>query len=315
MTISTGPDLPSPSAPKQIPKTGSAMGELQRIALKPIKVERIITTNCIPAHKVGHYPVLPANPNEIKAQDPKLKFTITANPGKASSTTSLLWDEEGKPDYLRPRYMFGVTLAGLILDPIADAWWDPSLNKPFQNTAPNIWNFEALNIKGHLGMDCNAAHPNGDGVYHYHGLPVISDVGMSGGVISGVKPTVKRKMILVGYAADGYKIYYKYGYKSSGPLPPSSATAKSAVEMKPSYKLRTGERKNDYTTDVPCGSYNGLFTLDYEYEEGLGDLDECNGREGWTDDGFTYYYVLTDDFPVIPRCFRGTPSEDFAVAH
>lgn len=42
--------------------------------------------------------------------------------------------------------------------------------------------------------------------------------------------------------------------------------------------------------------------------QGSGDLDECNGRVGDTPlHGQTYTYFLTDTFPYMPRCFRGTP--------
>ena len=50
--------------------------------------------------------------------------------------------------------------------------------------------------------------------------------------------------------------------------------------------------------------------------EGLGDLDACNGREGVTPefpDG-TYYYVLTDAFPQVPRQFHGVPDDSFRKA-
>ena len=52
---------------------------------------------------------------------------------------------------------------------------------------------------------------------------------------------------------------------------------------------------------------------DYEYSAGLGQLDECNGRRGVTPEfpNGSYHYVLTDSFPFIPRCFRGTPDTSF----
>ena len=46
---------------------------------------------------------------------------------------------------------------------------------------------------------------------------------------------------------------------------------------------------------------------DYEYVEGYGDLDRCNGRFGVTPEfpiGI-YYYVVTDDFPFFTRCLKG----------
>ena len=48
---------------------------------------------------------------------------------------------------------------------------------------------------------------------------------------------------------------------------------------------------------------------DYEFAEGTGDLDECNGRFCITPEFLegTYAYFLTEAWPVIPRAFRGTP--------
>jgi hypothetical protein len=50
----------------------------------------------------------------------------------------------------------------------------------------------------------------------------------------------------------------------------------------------------------------------------LGDLDECNGVERQvtipTAEGsktFDYFYVITDSFPQISRCFKGTPDVSF----
>ena len=41
-------------------------------------------------------------------------------------------------------------------------------------------------------------------------------------------------------------------------------------------------------------------------------LDECNGRKTVPEfPKATYAYFLTNQWPVIPRCFKGTPSDDF----
>lgn len=52
----------------------------------------------------------------------------------------------------------------------------------------------------------------------------------------------------------------------------------------------------------------GTFTQDYEYVAGLGDLDECNGRFGVTPEHpeGIYHYYITDTFPFIQRCVKGT---------
>ena len=59
----------------------------------------------------------------------------------------------------------------------------------------------------------------------------------------------------------------------------------------------------------PGGSYDGAFVQDYNFVAGAGDLDECNGRMCITPEfpRGTYAYFLTEDWPVIPRGFRGTP--------
>ena len=51
----------------------------------------------------------------------------------------------------------------------------------------------------------------------------------------------------------------------------------------------------------------GQFIGDYEYADGSGDLDECNGM---TVEG-QYGYYLTDDYPYVVACYAGTPSGTF----
>ena len=77
-----------------------------------------------------------------------------------------------------------------------------------------------------------------------------------------------------------------------------------------SYRLKSGDRPSD----SPGGTYDGTFVADYEYVDGLGDLDECNGRDCVTPefpDG-TYAYFLTDEWPWVPTYLRGTPDDSFS---
>ncbi|MEM9052009.1 MAG: YHYH protein, partial [Bacteroidota bacterium] len=116
------------------------------------------------------------------------------------------------------------------------------------------------------------------------------------------------QMTLIGYAADGFPIYYKYAYSIAN-------DANSTVEeMMSGYQLKSGSRPGD-GVEAPCGDYNGVYSNDYEYVGGNAQLDEANGRTGVTPEfpGGTYYYVITEDFPIIPRMFRGTPSADFEI--
>lgn len=242
--------------------------------------ERIITSNAIPEHKVGTF-----NRNTLSPQN--LSYTITMNPKIAESSTPLL--NNG------PKFSFGVILNGVELDPIAA---EPFPHKGIMD--PNVnweWNLEALNIS--IGLDCNNAHVQPSGKYHYHGLPTlfISNNNFPNNV-----------MTLIGYAADGFPIYYKYAYSDA------DDANSNIIEMKPSYELKSGNRPGDGVT-APCDVHNGAYSNDYKYTELLGDLDEANGRTGITPEypNGTYYYVITEDFPSIPRYFKGTPSQDFKI--
>jgi hypothetical protein len=109
----------------------------------------------------------------------------------------------------------------------------------------------------------------------------------------------------VGWAGDGNPIFAKWGYVDA-------ANASSGLkELRSSYRLKTGSRP----ANSPGGTYDGTFGADWEYAAGLGDLDECNGRTGVvTVQGVTssrYYYVLTNTFPYIPRCWKQAPDSTF----
>ena len=86
--------------------------------------------------------------------------------------------------------------------------------------------------------------------------------------------------------------------------------------LKSSYRVKSGNRPGGARGDRnnPGGKYDGTFIGDYEFVEGHGDLDECNGRFTITPEfpKGTYAYFLTEDWPVIPRLFRGTPHQSFA---
>jgi YHYH protein len=249
---------------------------------------RTITANNIPEHKVGLFGNVSGalNPNAISEQSET--YSITTAPSSVNSFTPLLGNNG-------PDYSFGVLFNGVELDPVAA--------EPFPHNGimdPNVnweWNLEALNVD--LGLDCNHAHVQPTGKYHYHGNPTlfIDDIEIS-----------TTEMTLIGYAADGFPVYYKYAYSEA------TDNTSAVIEMTSSYQLKTGDRPGDGIT-APCGPYNGVYSNDYVYVSGLGTLDEANARTGVTPEypSGTYYYIITDDFPSIPRYFRGTPSSDFGI--
>jgi len=255
---------------------------------------RTITSNSIPNHKVGLFGGGQGslNPNAISQQSET--YNITTSPNVASTLTPLL-STSGVGPSAGPQYSFGVILNGVELDPVAA--------EPFPHEgmmSPNVnweWNLEALNVN--LGLDCNNAHVQPTGKYHYHGSPILYLQNLN-------IPT--NQMTLIGYAADGFPVYYKYAYSSASDI------NSSIISMTSSYKLKTGNRGGDGIT-APCDSYNGVYSNDYEYVSGQGTLDEANGRTGVTPEYLsgTYYYIITDEFPSIPRYFKGTPSLDFKI--
>lgn len=241
---------------------------------------RSININSIANHNVGTFPNS-GNPNRIKVNN--YSFVVPASPSKNAVVTSLY--TIGATNTGDPAYKFGVLFSGVVVDPVAAEFFQ----NPSTGEENKDWNESALSSSIDLGTDCNNAHVQPDGTYHYHGTPsaFVSDLG-----IDGSTP------VQLGYAADGFPIYYKYGNKGG-----------AVVELTSSYRLKSGTRGGNGTT-APDGSYDGTYTQDYEYVNGLGDLDECNGYD---DPTLGYIYVITDTYPSIPRCFRGTPSDDFKL--
>ncbi|OUS01943.1 hypothetical protein A9Q86_04640 [Flavobacteriales bacterium 33_180_T64] len=255
---------------------------------------RIITANNIPDHMVGLFGMMAGalNPNAISEQN--ASYTITMNPTEAITVTPLL-STTGLGPNAGPQYSFGVLLNGVELDPIAA---EPFPHEGIMSANVNWeWNLEALNVN--LGVDCNNAHVQPTGKYHYHGSPTLFLESLN---------VPSDTMTLIGYAADGFPVYYKYAYIDA------VDNTSGVIEMSSSYQLKSGDRGGDGVT-APCDVYNGVYSNDYEYVDGLGTLDMFNGRTGVTPEYplGTFYYVITDEFPSIPRFFKGTPSNDFAI--
>lgn len=134
------------------------------------------------------------------------------------------------------------------------------------------------------GIDHHNAHVLADGSYHYHGDP--------GALYDDSGETAFQP---IGVAADGFPVF--------GPWINDGGLIRKATS---SYVLRTGLRTSDPSPET---IYDGTFAEDYEYIEGHGDLDECNGMlvNG------VYGYFVTDTFPYIMNCLRGTPGPSFEI--
>ncbi|MEM6821004.1 MAG: YHYH protein [Verrucomicrobiota bacterium] len=219
--------------------------------------KRIIKSNGIPNHRVGRFPN-PGNPNRITPQNHNYQMPL--KPRENSRFT---------------RYggIFGIAVNGVPFEPGTAETWKGDRN----------WREEAI-VKGkrRLGLDDSNAHVQPTGAYHYHSVPwgLIKQLRKSG---------VEQTPLLIGWAADGFPIYFDKGAKSS-------------------WQLKSGKRSGG-----PGGRHDGTYTADYEYVAGSGHLDEANGREGTTTEypEGTYYYCITEDFPFLGRVSRGTRDSSF----
>ncbi|MEM9541927.1 MAG: YHYH protein [Cyanobacteria bacterium P01_E01_bin.42] len=256
-----------------------SIGNRSRDKSADIKIEgnyRIIESDGIPDHQTGQFPNR-GNPHAISSQD--FTFRVSLNPRQNNRPTS------------GNGMLFGVAVNGVPFEPGTAEYWTASGRRSGGRGVRDAdWNYEALSGSLNLGIDRNNAHVQPGGMYHYHGLPqgLIDNLG------SGVQ--------LVGYAADGFPIYGADGYQNA------TNSSSSLRKMRSSYRLKSGTRSGG-----PGGIYDGTFTQDFEYVAGLGDLDECNGRVGVTPeypDGI-YHYYITEAFPFVSRCFRGTPDRSF----
>src|SRR5262249_51406863 len=153
-------------------------------------------------------------------------------------------------------------------------------------------------------------HQPGNGQYHHHIHPVCLRAQLDDNLVatsSGRTGTVYRERSapwkhspILGWMFDGYPIYGPYGY--SDPQNPTSAVKR----LKSSFRLRAITQRtslpewalayhsgvaqqlntNQYGPDVSDTFPLGRYIEDYEFVQGLGDLDAYNGR-----------FAITPEFP------------------
>jgi hypothetical protein len=238
---------------------------------------RDMTSNGIPDHEVGTFPN-PNCPNTIKPYAASASVTLTpVNKGTATKVG-----------------IVGYALNGVKFDPSTAGTCTVNGGSATCSLIGNTgaWNIEALGQSSfNFGVDDSNAHVQPTGEYHYHGMPeaVLDKLGKG-----------EEKPTLVGFALDGFPVYARYGFTDA-------MDASSPVKiMKGSYQLAAApDAGRPSTSTYPMGA----FTQDYEYVAGSGDLDECNGRMGVTPEfpcGI-YHYYITDTYPFITRCEKGTP--------
>ncbi len=239
--------------------------------------ERELAANGIPDHAVGIFPNN-NNPNTITVQAVADSFSLT--PIETTTATTLGG----------PAGTTGYVLNGVKIDANTAGSCDDSGDNCSLIGNSGDWHIEALGHNSfNFGTDDNNAHVQPGGAYHYHGMPE-GFVTKQGGD--------NTKMTLIGWAADGFPIYARYGYTVA-----SDAT--SAIKaMTGSYQLKAEVPTSRPSTNTYA---LGTFGEDWEYVAQSGDLDQCNGRFGVTPEfplGI-YHYYATDTYPYFQRCVKG----------
>lgn len=204
----------------------------------------------------------------------------------------------------------GVLTNGIPIYGLGDGKSYSARDKVNSNQGDGKWVGEAYYTEGSTLDTAFAAHPQQQGAYHSHATPfrLYSD------------PSTAHSPI-VGYAHDGFPVYGPFGYASA--LDKNSGTTR----MVSGYQLRNITMRTtlpDGSNSMPPGpavtnggDYDlGSYIQDYEFVQGVGTLDEHNGRMCVTPEypGGTYAYFVTVDAAGTPQfpyyvgtTYYGTP--------
>lgn len=226
------------------------------------------TSNNIPNHTMGQGGAF-ATP--VSAQNNSYKLTTSPAFAAQSTAISLTWNS-------------AVLLNGVRVDMLAAACYGVGDGKIGCNNESQPWRYDPMSPKNKFGTDNHNAHTQPDGAYHYHGNPK---------ALFDFNSVVESPV--VGFAADGFPLFGSYFKDSNGTVRKASS----------SYRLKSGSRPSG--SGNPGGTYDGTYRDDYEFVQGLGDLDACNGI---TLNG-VYGYYITDEYPYMTNCFKGTPDTSF----
>jgi len=237
----------------------------------------------------GDYTMGPANnPNDPGAQN--FTFKIPMSPSQQTGTKTAV-PTGGS---------VGLAVNGVVL------YGNRSADSYNTGTGTNngsgggVWHCDAW-VTEQNSMDTSGnGHSDGAKKYHYHANPrtLYTD------------PSTAHSPI-IGYAIDGYPVYGPFGYSS--PL----NSASTIKRMASSYQMRSITTRTilpDGSTasqvgPVVSGTFPlGMYVEDYEYINGLGDLDTLNGRYCVTPEypsGTYAYFMATDNAgsPAYPYLF------------
>lgn len=259
-----------------------------------------IRTTSIPDHIVDQFPNA-VNSRELARKSLTFKFAKT--PGSSQVQNQIAVDEGSMIGVAKNGLPFYTYTMGTKETLGATTY---TINTPFFETqvlAFDDYGFDVVGMDGegsqsedlqHRSPTAFRGHPDANGIYHYHTYT---------SVFYTETPTSHSPIL--GFAFDGFPIYGPYAW--SNPDGTGEIT-----RMVSSYKLRD----KDANAEPARGTPDGRYVEDFAYVDGLGDLDENNGRFCITPEfpKGTYAYFLTIDevgtpaFPYVvgPR-YHGSP--------
>ena len=235
----------------------------------------VFATNAIPNHYFNDG--ASTFVHKVTAQD--LSYTIPQTPSMTPEATALSLRTDN-----------AIFLNGVKLDLLSAGCFGIGNGFIGCFDAAHPFRYDPMSPLNDFGTDSHNAHAQPDGTYHYHGNP-----------LAMFTADTKKASPVIGFAADGFPIYGSY-FDDNGTI----RKAKSSYALKDN----GGPRKSadfEGKTLNPGGNYDGTYTDDYVYDAANGDLDECNGM---TVNG-SYGYYVTDAYPWVLNCFKGTPDKSF----
>jgi hypothetical protein len=245
---------------------------------------------------------------------------------------------------------FGVAIDGCLIDP-SGPWFDggpADPQNPFDRNCSG-WEYDPIfasvaelvgvpsEVRGHV-QPGPGGQKGSKGLFHYHGNPLV----MLANLRNALTDAEQKTALVVGYSADGFLVI-------DATVSAAASASGKRLHLFSGYVLRSGTRTALPHTNpalVPSGTYDGTFVQDWVYDaqakralieaalrndgaylglsqsdraSGAADyviLDELNGMSskgialpGVTTD--TWVYVITPDWPEVPRWFATEPSQSF----
>lgn len=219
-----------------------------------------VSCTCIPGYDIGPWT---GNPNEPSNQD--FVFKITREPMENTGT-----------GVMTGLGHIGVWTNGVSMFNPKDA---------FSYNDDGVWNQNAIVVEGISFDDC-LGHPAPNGEYHTHLNPacLYDDT------------NDQQHSPLIGFAFDGFPVYGAWAFANTD-------GSGNIVRMESSYQLRNITERHslpdgtmlstaDYGPDVSNQYPLGYYVEDYEYVDGLGHLDQHNGR-----------WCVTPEYPNGTYCY------------